>query len=489
MINVMIVEDEPPIARALEKLIERIDSEFRIVGIAENGQEAIEHYPLWKPDVVFTDIKMPIMDGFQFLEFLKRNEEQPVTIILSGYEDFNYARQAISYKVKGYLLKPVSRAELEQNLNEIKQEIYASKKIKKEDYVKEKLKESEQIIQKGNCTVSIFCFGAYPMTPDDGMLPGIQDVAGIDFEKAVECLCPGISSWVINGNSSVEKTIILEGLPSETGFEILQRVYDRIRRKCTVPVTCVTHSEGVAISSIGGMFKALKVSLYKNLIFGLNQIYCYDGKEGKKEKPDLDGALKRLRKEIADAGLERGNEQLRIFLSECKEHSISQRSLAKYLNMIMGYYYERYPMMKTRELEVESILGNARTYQELYEEIISFLNMLCNSENTLQEVNPLAQKVKDYLDGNYRLSITSESLTKEFGFVSAYLSRVFKNQYGLTPSAYLLKIRIEHAKEMLKGTGECLVKEVAEAVGYNDPYYFSKVFHKETSVWPTDYKG
>ena len=74
MIRVMIVEDEPPIAKALGKLIGKCSLAYEVVGIAINGEMAIEKYNQWKPDVVFTDIKMPIMDGFQFLEYLKKRE-------------------------------------------------------------------------------------------------------------------------------------------------------------------------------------------------------------------------------------------------------------------------------------------------------------------------------------------------------------------------------------------------------------------------------
>ena len=120
MIKVLIAEDEPLIAKALAKLIINSGMDFEVAGIAENGREAVDLYEKHLPEVVFTDIKMPIMDGFEFLQILKDRQYEPCTIILSGFEDFNYARQAISYQVLDYLLKPISKQMLTDILNRVR---------------------------------------------------------------------------------------------------------------------------------------------------------------------------------------------------------------------------------------------------------------------------------------------------------------------------------------------------------------------------------
>ena len=145
--------------------------------------------------------------------------------------------------------------------------------------------------------------------------------------------------------------------------------------------------------------------------------------------------------------------------------------------------------MQMEELETEDIISNVWNYDKLYRDICSFLDTLYSRQPSEQVINPLAKKIKEYLDENYAKVITSGSLSEEFGFVSAYLSRVFKNQYGITPGVYLVKVRIDHAKRLLKDSQYMRIKDVAEAVGYNDQYYFSKVFHKHTSMWPLDYKN
>lgn len=108
MIRVIIVEDEPPILRSLKILIEKIHPEFKVVETALDGEKAISKLQLAKFDVIFTDIMMPIIDGFGVLSFIEENNMDIIPVILSGYEEFEYAIKAIRYNVLDYLLKPVS---------------------------------------------------------------------------------------------------------------------------------------------------------------------------------------------------------------------------------------------------------------------------------------------------------------------------------------------------------------------------------------------
>ena len=486
MIKVMIVEDEPPIANALAKLITKLNNAFEIAGFAENGKEAIENYVKWKPDLIFTDIKMPIMDGFGFLEYLKSNSETPVVYILSGYEDFNYARQAIQYNVKGYLLKPIARKELEEILQEARRDFEVREKEKKERMLRQNLTGSETQIQKGDCFVGICCFGSYPMDSDDEMLPGIGELAGLDIDKMVQNTAGGCSTWVFNSDNSVEKVIILEG--KDTAKDVYKTIFRMLNTKCSIPVTVITHQTGISLTSIGSMCRILRGRLHQNLIFGESHYFEHGSENGRREYGFSGNELQELREGILNADRTGADRTLKTFFEICEKRHMTQRSLSKYLNIIMGYFYEKYPVVQTREFEVENILANAVRYDELYTEIVHFLDILCEADGMSEIINPLAQSVRDYLDQHYNEVITNSSLSEKFGFVSAYLSRVFKNQYGITPSSYLLNVRMEHAKRILREHPEYLIKEVAEMVGYTDQYYFSKVFRKETSVWPKDYK-
>ncbi|WP_105619759.1 response regulator transcription factor [Vallitalea okinawensis] len=118
-IRVLIVEDEPPIQRSLKKLIENINPSFKVADTAFNGDEAIEKLKHSDFHVVFTDIRMPVKDGFHVLNYINNHNLEIIPIILTGFEEFEYARQAIQLNVLDYLLKPVDVDSLTKLLDQI----------------------------------------------------------------------------------------------------------------------------------------------------------------------------------------------------------------------------------------------------------------------------------------------------------------------------------------------------------------------------------
>ncbi|NOU92613.1 response regulator [Paenibacillus sp. LMG 31456] len=116
MYNVLIVDDEVMIKRSLTKLINGSSHGFRVLGEAEDGSEALALWERLKPDLIITDISMPVMDGLELIEEIRSREQATEIVILSGYDDFKYAQQAMRYGIMDYLLKPVRQEQLEDLL-------------------------------------------------------------------------------------------------------------------------------------------------------------------------------------------------------------------------------------------------------------------------------------------------------------------------------------------------------------------------------------
>lgn len=127
MIRIMLIEDEPPTLRTLKILLEKLSPQYNIVATASDGEQAVEILRVTPVDVVFTDIRMPIEDGFYVLDYLTKHSPDTLNIILSGYSEFAYAKKALSYNVVDYLLKPISTNELKIIMEKI-EELYALKK-------------------------------------------------------------------------------------------------------------------------------------------------------------------------------------------------------------------------------------------------------------------------------------------------------------------------------------------------------------------------
>ena len=129
--RIVVVEDEMCIREGLVKLLERIDRSYIVVGQADNGKSGLELIKESKPDLVITDVQMPIMDGLEMLRCLQEKQPLPKVIILSAYSEFSYAQQAIKLGVSEYLIKPIMVNELTQALRMVEQQLKTKGKRKK----------------------------------------------------------------------------------------------------------------------------------------------------------------------------------------------------------------------------------------------------------------------------------------------------------------------------------------------------------------------
>ena len=125
-ITVVVVEDEKLIAKSIVNNIEKVKDDFKVIGVAYNGEDGFELVRSLLPNILFTDIKMPIMDGLRLIAMVKENFPFIRIVVVSGYDDFEYARAAIHNNASDYLLKPINLQELQKTLITIQNELTAS---------------------------------------------------------------------------------------------------------------------------------------------------------------------------------------------------------------------------------------------------------------------------------------------------------------------------------------------------------------------------
>jgi YesN/AraC family two-component response regulator len=134
----------------------------------------------------------------------------------------------------------------------------------------------------------------------------------------------------------------------------------------------------------------------------------------------------------------------------------------------------------------EAILGAASS--ALLKADLTQIFTQCVLGESKTESKSRINKIEHYLSAHYAEEISSETLSVRFGLVPSYLSKVFRRQTGMSPTEYLAKRRVEKARELLEQNPDLLIREAAALVGYKDPYYFSKLFKKNTGLWPTQYQ-
>lgn len=122
-IKVMIAEDEELLLNSLCRNIQALDDDFTIIGTAQNGKDLLEMVEEYTPDVIFTDIQMPQMNGLQLIKYIDEKYPRIIKVIVSGYDRFEYARTALRFNVMEYMLKPIVKTDLKNILNKIKEEL------------------------------------------------------------------------------------------------------------------------------------------------------------------------------------------------------------------------------------------------------------------------------------------------------------------------------------------------------------------------------
>ncbi len=481
MFKVMVVEDEPPIMRMVKANIEAADPDFAVEKCCINGQSAIEVLEKEDFDVVVTDIKMPIVTGIELAGWIYENKPETKVIILSGYSDFEYARKALEYKVFDYLLKPVSRDKVREVTDRIKIEM-SKKEI------------SEADNDERSTAVILACAGAYLLYGSEVMLPGENFWTDERMENFMDRTLDKSEGYIFfNSNVPSERYVVVESDSTERQEEIVARLYETFRNR-ELPVTII-YMKGIRLKDAGKCLARLREQLIKSLILDKSQLICcgespepYENIEQPYSKRDIEA----LTTTIKNGDMNEVRTQFSNILDVMKNSGYTQEDVNGFLNVVLDTYVLNYPKSIQRKNtsvkhEFVNALASFTSYAGFLDDIVSILMTLRRDTKNPDRYVQLADDIEEYLVKNYNKEVTSEVLSREFGFVPSYISRIFKRQKGVSPNEYMTRHRIELAKKIITENPNMKIKEVANMVGFKESYYFSKTFKRETGIWPTEF--
>ncbi len=521
MLKVLIVDDEPFVRQGLKDIIDWKKYGFSLCGEAENGLNAINMIEMYHPHIVITDIKMPGIDG---LELVRKASKELQTstkfIILSGYEDFKYARTAIQLNVKGYLLKPVEEDELITVLLNMKEEINAEREKEKKHFDSIKALASE--------TIKSLIFG----NADADDLVNAKQWLGacdneelyyviIDIDDYYQCLKEVDADQGLLDCSDIEN-IIYEVLGRDNSLNIyLEHIYRygivvnksilqnfnyKIEELVDTLYNKFSETEKVSVSIFvgAGVMNAaeLKTSYdscheamnYQHLSSENNVIY-YD------EVKDLSFSYDLSNIEFFSKLLEaiENNMQDEIILhvdsifKEMQEKHIDPEIIKAYIIKFELEFIKIVSEMSGDASEIlrKNTIANTkdRKMHICKSEFIRFCTESANYYKALKDrkSNGLMYEIEKYIQKNYNTDISLKSLAEVFYINSVYLGQLFKKNFGAYFSDYLNQLRIEEAMRLLRRT-DLKVYEVAQSVGYIDTNYFICKFEKYCSMTPSQYK-
>ena len=534
MLKVFLVEDESVIREGFRDKIPWEQYGFQLVGEAGDGEMALPMIRKLKPDLLITDIKMPFMDGLSLSEIVKEEFPKIKIIIISGYDDFEYARQAIKAGVDQYLLKPITRTTLRGVLLEMKEKIEQG--MEQKDYQAQYQDEVQEFEQ-----FSLRRFF-------EKILEGKLSVKEIYEEAAAQSLQLTASCYNLLLFSIYEKAEVSSRESRERLIRKQEEVFHYFLRHpqyilFRFNVSCY----GVLIKSEQFQMEELtenslahfkevcapeedhlewyvavgteveRLSMLPQCYKDANHYFAYrfikPGLHVLSETTLSDCLAGQGEKNIGTVDfMQMDPEIIRVFLSrgEDKEiHDFVESYLYNIQNALKSRMFRSYVILNIRFAVVaflESIGADQAEYLEEIEHAVQmirsedseifeyFAGMLETAMGIRDRINScqggkMLKKALDYIDDHYDCDTLSLNLVAEnIGMSASYLSAIFSQNMQKTFVEYVTEKRIEKAKKLLKQTDKNS-GEIAKEVGYKDSHYFSFVFKKLQGCSPREYRA
>ncbi|WP_027092098.1 response regulator transcription factor [Cohnella thermotolerans] len=537
MWKIAIIDDDQQVLQGMRKAIpwDRLNAEW--VGEAMNGEDGLRMIRRERPDIVITDIYMPVMNGLDMIERLRDEQFDGKIVILSGYSDFEYARKALRLNVCDYLSKPVSLPTLHSVLGQIVADLSEDeeKRMEQED-LHRKLSLYAPFVEQewiksavsGTLTESYLRSGAIPapyrhwargshlvLAVDiarDARFSGLSlpdlhlfrfavrniatELAGAAFETFEHTELYGTrSALVLHAERETDPSAI-EARVAELGMKLIDAVRSYLKLTLFLGVGGIKSDWREISDSTEEAFHAIDRKS-RPLAAGY-ALYSNGGKDADAASGTAPIRPVKFYQELAAAlklsHEQQANELIDAFVGQLKE---ANEATPAYLQMLARelwtiFAYSLYEVgMVLDEMFPDERLRQERSAiaqpEQLAEWLKGKVSFICNSRQWKgnskhrQAVDFMIQ----YIHENYREEITLADLADKVYISRNYLSNIFKNTTGESFNTYLTRVRMEKAKELLMER-RMLVYEVAESVGYKNVPYFSTLFKKFTGMNPTE---
>ena len=524
--TVLLVDDEEVVIQVIMKKINWEGLGFSVIGYANNGIKAMEMVEEFQPDVVMTDIKMPYMDGMELASRIKTEFPATKLLIFTGFDEFEYAKEAVHLEVEEYILKPVNSIELTN--------VFTQLKIKLDQEISEK--QSVEVLQKYYMeSLPILQANFYSTLVEGRIHENDLKKYLSDYQLSLVgpffcCVIVHTSSrqvpnhmnpvllstsvqkqvkeyleerWRAKSFSYLGNTVLIAQLKSESEVSELTDECDRfckyVHRMIGAVVTIGIGQVCEQLLDLAQSYSSAREAVSYRVIYGSKRaINMKEIAPKEMSGQDLDNhtELFNLFKKIRMGS----EEEITEAANQCVEHmALTAKSLQHHHIVIMDLVSELYRFSVNNDLALESFSGDMRNlYSNLIEMdpntlikwlvgvSISFHEMIVKARSS--STQSFVLKAKDYVKNNYfNEELSLDSICEVLGVSSSYFSTIFKKETGSSFIGYLTDYRMEQASHRLIETNEKSYI-IAKKVGYADPNYFSYVFKRKFGVSPSKYR-
>ncbi len=506
MLKVMIVDDERIIRYGIISMVHWEELGLKLVAEAAEGSEGYELFLQKRPDIVITDLKMPGLSGLEMVRKIKEVDENTKFIILSGYEDFSYAKEAIHLGVSEYLLKSdLMPEDIEQILCNIIKEIRECGKKSNSDVnegevdisgllegwcqgscvIPEALpKEMESELSGGFCCL---CIGIRKIDGEDSNAGLLHD----EIKQRMQRYMPDYHAYMFRWGSQTGAMIVCKA-EEETMLNAALENYILEMERLGYIITIGRSPHEARLEKAYEMFQKAFISYEERAFYGYGKVIKVTRKTVDNSKYKYQYPVSKVEKLVEYDKKEELVETIEeIFATlqqrkSCEELKFVSMDLLLILNKIAA---------KVKDID-ETFLWKKDVYEqysrlELVEDIKDwfvekFMELLQCQRELLERTVDVVEYIENYVKENYDKKLTLQMLSEEVNLNKNYLSQMFKKKTGKNIGSYITEIKIERAKELMDHT-TLKANMIAERVGYDDERYFYKVFKAYTGITTTEY--
>lgn len=513
MLKVILIDDEAIILQGLKKLIPWNRLGFEIVGEALDGQEGLLLIEEKNPDLVISDVAMPNLSGIEMLKAVSDNKNRKV-IFLSGYQEFNYVRDAMRYGAIDYLLKPVSEEVLTKTLERIRDQIWSERSyhvLKKKDSPSELLFQT-LTSQKRTARIEDFlcewapdkegaCCIALRIIPTSDK--NQEDNAGLMrfeiYEFIQEYLTQHLNGGIIKKEYSTCYFVLTQENNRKAIKTALKKLSAEIRNRYPVNVIIGVGAWLERDGELSHLYKTAKFAL--DLYYFVEEIYIdYEAisRDYTHSLAEYEEAVKKLEQtivlhyasntvveEIVNCvtllgNIHYGNKN--VIINNCILLS------GKIFSILLEYglLEETDQEEQTKFLEKIRKKVTFRSLISLFEDYYSQIFLKIKLLSRYRE-SPEIVRIKNYIEEHFKEAITLEEIADYIGMNASYMSVFFKKETGQNFKNYVTEVRMKHALKLLNSTN-MKSYELAEAVGYRDAKQFREKFKELYGVSPQQYR-
>lgn len=536
-IKVFLVEDEMVIRRGIKNSIDWEKEGYIFCGEASDGELAYPMIIKEKPDILITDIRMPFMDGLELCKLVKKELPNIKILILSGYDEFDYAKEAIRLGVTEYLLKPISSGKLLEALNGVSESIRREKEDKdlvrkymeeiRENTEHEKQKFFEQMIA-GNLSMAdaletgkkyemnlsagmynllLFRFTLGEENRKSGELLGEAEYA---IEKLTERL-----EYVFEFQRGVEGWAFLlmadnEEQMSERVKELSKDLEEIMKNYSTIAYFGGIGQPVARLRELEESFREAERALAARFTMELNRIISVEDIRMAQNVDTLDdieitsfGEIEKTRtmleKFLNNGAEDEIDEFVDVYINELPEENLKSVLMRQYIIMdayiVMMSFCEKIEgiegEMQAQSEELKNSMKTIQTLEEIKNYIRMLLKKIIGVRDTIsgRRYSNIIEIAKDQIRKTYMSDeISLNTIAAEVGMSPSYFSSIFSKEMGKTFVEYLTEIRMDRAKELLM-CSSMKTSEIGYEVGYKDPHYFSYIFKKTQNCTPKEFRA